>query len=250
MAADINRVVLVGASPATPIAPHGRGDAVATIRLAFSSRAREGDGWADRSNYIDITLFGSRAELAGRHLAKGRRVGVDGRLNWSEWETADGGRRQGVEVVAGDIFFLDAPREAGDAVAAVMSRAAPPVALRPAAPSPSSGEGPRPRLNRRQSMAGLDRHGEHGRQHAVSCSRWCSRRTAASASAVGGEDVGLTLDNSPADPMRRCRPHPAGTRRRTVTVCRSSARSRLAMVKRPAVGRLGPHGSTPAAGRL
>lgn len=119
MAADINRVVLVGRLTRDPELRHtAAGDAVATIRLAFSSRAREGDGWADRSNYIDITLFGSRAELAGRHLAKGRRVGVDGRLNWSEWETADGGRRQGVEVVAGDIFFLDAPREAGDAVAA------------------------------------------------------------------------------------------------------------------------------------
>lgn len=113
MAADINRVVLVGRLTRDPELRHtAAGDPVATLRLAFSSRTREGDGrWADRSNYIDITLFGARAELAERHLSKGRRVGIDGRLSWSEWEASDGGRRQGIEVVAGDIFFLDPPRD-------------------------------------------------------------------------------------------------------------------------------------------
>lgn len=111
MAADINRVVLVGRLTRDPdMRRTAAGDPVATLRLAFSSRTRESDGqWADRSNYIDITLFGARAELAERHLAKGRRVGIDGRLSWSEWEAADGARRQGIEVVAGDIFFLDPP---------------------------------------------------------------------------------------------------------------------------------------------
>lgn len=113
MPADINRVVLVGRLTRDPELRHtAAGDPVATLRLAFSSRAREAGGeWGDRSNYIDITLFGARAELAGRHLAKGRRVGIDGRLSWSEWEGAGGARRQGIEVVAGDLFFLDPPRE-------------------------------------------------------------------------------------------------------------------------------------------
>lgn len=112
MPADINRVILVGRLTRDPEMRRTASDeAVASLRLAFTSRAREPSGdWGDRSNYIDITLFGARAELAGRHLHKGRRVGIDGRLSWSEWEAADGGRRQGVEVVAGDVFFLDAPR--------------------------------------------------------------------------------------------------------------------------------------------
>ena len=112
MSADINRVVLVGRLTRDPdVRRTAAGDPVATLRLAFTTRARDGDEWADRSNYIDITLFGVRAELAERHLEKGRRVGIDGRLSWSEWEAADGSRRQGIEVVAGDLFFLDAPRE-------------------------------------------------------------------------------------------------------------------------------------------
>lgn len=114
MAADINRVVLVGRLTRDPdIRRTAAGDAVATLRLAFTNRARDHDGtWSDRANYVDVTLFGARAELAERHLGKGRRVGVDGRLAWSEWEAADGARRQGIEVVGAEVFFLDSPASA------------------------------------------------------------------------------------------------------------------------------------------
>lgn len=120
MSADLNRVTLVGRLTRAPeLRRTPAGEAVATLRLAFSTRARDDRGdWGDRSNYIDITLFGVRAELAERHLDKGRRVGIDGRLSWSEWEAADGGRRQAIEVVANDVFFLDAPPAAVAAGAA------------------------------------------------------------------------------------------------------------------------------------
>ena len=35
-----------------------------------------------------------------KYLAKGRPVGVDGRLEWREWEAQDGSKRQAVEVIA------------------------------------------------------------------------------------------------------------------------------------------------------
>ncbi|HEX2503147.1 MAG TPA: single-stranded DNA-binding protein, partial [Miltoncostaeaceae bacterium] len=78
------------------------------IRLAVSSRARdESGGWGDRSNYFDVTVFGRQAETASTYLAKGRRIGVDGRLSWREWQAQDGSKRQSVEVIANDVFFLD-----------------------------------------------------------------------------------------------------------------------------------------------
>jgi len=78
-----------------------------------SSRARDENGnWGDKSNYFDVTVFGRQAETSSTYLTKGRRIGVDGRLSWREWTAQDGSKRQSVEVIANDVFFLDS-REGG-----------------------------------------------------------------------------------------------------------------------------------------
>jgi len=113
--ADLNRVTLVGRLTRDPELRHtGGGQAVCSIRLAVTSRGRDETGnWADKPNYFDVTVFGRQAETASTYLARGRRIGVDGRLSWREWEAQDGGKRQSIEVVANDIFFLDSRGEDG-----------------------------------------------------------------------------------------------------------------------------------------
>src|SRR5262245_1129626 len=116
MPADLNRVTLVGRLTRDPELRHTQGgDPVCSIRLAVSSRARdESGGWGDRSNYFDVTVFGRQAETASTYLAKGRRIGVDGRLSWREWQAQDGSKRQSVEVIANDVFFLDSRGDGGE----------------------------------------------------------------------------------------------------------------------------------------
>ncbi len=115
MPADLNRVTLVGRLTRDPELRHTQGgDPVCSIRLAVSSRSRDESGnWGDRSNYFDVTVFGRQAETASTYLAKGRRIGVDGRLSWREWQAQDGTKRQNVEVIANDVFFLDSRGEGG-----------------------------------------------------------------------------------------------------------------------------------------
>ena len=116
MPADLNRVTLVGRLTRDPELRHTQGgDPVCSIRLAVSSRARamRAGNWGDRSNYFDVTVFGRQAETASTYLAKGRRIGVDGRLSWREWQAQDGSKRQSVEVIANDVFFLDSRGEGG-----------------------------------------------------------------------------------------------------------------------------------------
>ena len=127
MPADLNRVTLVGRLTRDPeLRQLPSGDGICSIRLAVSSRARAEDGsWGDKSNYFDVTVFGRQAETAVQYLSKGRRIGVDGRLSWREWQAQDGTRRQSVEVIANDLFFLDSRRE-GDAGGGI---AAEPVAV-------------------------------------------------------------------------------------------------------------------------
>jgi single-strand DNA-binding protein len=115
VAADLNRVTLVGRLTRDPELRHtAGGDAVCSMRLAVSSRSRDENGqWGDKSNYFDVVVFGRQAETASNYLAKGRRIGVDGRLSWREWTAQDGGKRQSVEVVANDVFFLDSRGDGG-----------------------------------------------------------------------------------------------------------------------------------------
>lgn len=108
MAADLNRVTLIGRLTRDPeLRQTAGGTSICSMRLACTSRTKRGETWEDQPNYFDIVVFGRAAETAETYLSKGRRIGVDGRLSWREWETKDGAKRQAVEIIAQDVFFLD-----------------------------------------------------------------------------------------------------------------------------------------------
>jgi len=83
--------------------------AVCSLRLAVNTRRKDSatGQWGEKPNYFDITVWGQQGENCAQYLAKGRRVGVQGRLEWREWEAQDGSKRQAVEVVADAVQFLD-----------------------------------------------------------------------------------------------------------------------------------------------
>jgi single-strand DNA-binding protein len=109
MAGDINRVTLVGRLTRDPELRHlPSGTPVLQLGLAVNGRQKDEAGnWTDKPNFFDVKVFGNQAEMLANHLAKGRRVGIDGRLDWSSWEAQDGGKRSKVEVIANTVQFLD-----------------------------------------------------------------------------------------------------------------------------------------------
>jgi single-strand DNA-binding protein len=109
MAANINRVVLVGNLTRDPELRHtGGGTPVCSLRIAVNTRRKDASTgeWTDKPNYFDISVFGNQAESCNQYLSKGRPVAIDGRLEWREWEAQDGTKRQAVEVVADSVQFL------------------------------------------------------------------------------------------------------------------------------------------------
>ncbi len=104
----INRVVMVGRltrDVELRSLPSGR--SVASLRIACNSSRKDGDQTTEHPNYFDVTVYGSSAESVARYTGKGSRVGIDGRLEWREWETAEQQRRQAVSIVADVVQFLD-----------------------------------------------------------------------------------------------------------------------------------------------
>jgi single-strand DNA-binding protein len=106
--AAINRVVLVGNLTRDPELRHTpSGTAVCNLRLAVNTRRKDETGqWVDKPNYFDVTVWGNQGERCAQYLSKGRPVAVDGRLEWREWETPEGNKRQAVDVVADTVQFL------------------------------------------------------------------------------------------------------------------------------------------------
>ena len=72
-------------------------------------------GCGNATGYVDVASFGKPAEAAAKVLTQGWLVAVSGRLEDAEWETADGAKRSGHEVI-GHVEFLAAPKGAGDRV--------------------------------------------------------------------------------------------------------------------------------------
>ena len=115
MAGDINRVTIVGRLTRDPELRHlPSGTSVLQLGVAVNGRQKDDAGnWIDKPNFFDVKVFGNQADTLNTHLAKGRRIGVDGRLDWSSWEAQDGSKRSKVEIVAQSVQFLDSRGEGG-----------------------------------------------------------------------------------------------------------------------------------------
>ena len=115
-ASNINRVIITGNLTADPeLRSLPSGTSVCKLRVACNTRRKDGASgeWVDKPNYFDVTVWGAQGENASRYLTKGRGVAIDGRLEWREWETPEGGKRQAVDIIADNVQFLGGGREDG-----------------------------------------------------------------------------------------------------------------------------------------
>jgi len=112
--ADINVVILVGRLTRDPELRYTPGGtAVTAFGMAVNNRRKVGEEWKDEPCFVDVKVFGRQAESCSEYLAKGRQVGVEGRLSFSRWEK-DGQTRSKLEVTANNVQFLGPGKGAGE----------------------------------------------------------------------------------------------------------------------------------------
>ena len=105
---SINRVNISGNLTREPeLRSTSSGMQVLSFGVAVNDRAKNPhtDEWEDRPNFIDVTMFGSRAEKLSKYLHKGAKVAIEGKLRYSQWEK-DGQRRSKLEVIAEELEFM------------------------------------------------------------------------------------------------------------------------------------------------
>ena len=107
--ASFNKVVLVGNLTRDPEVRYTTGGtAVTEVSLAVNRQ------WTDRSSnerkeettFVEVTLWGRTAEIAGEYLSKGRPCLIEGRLQLDQWEDKATGKKRSKLKVVGDTLQL------------------------------------------------------------------------------------------------------------------------------------------------
>ncbi|MEQ9411924.1 MAG: single-stranded DNA-binding protein [Fuerstiella sp.] len=115
--ASFNKVILVGNLTRDPEVRYTTGGtAVTEVGMAVSRN------WTDRSTnerkeettFVDVTLWGRTAEIAGEYLSKGRPCLIEGRLQLDQWEDRETGQKRSKLKVVGETLQLLGSRGDGD----------------------------------------------------------------------------------------------------------------------------------------
>ena len=109
MANDLNRVMLVGRLTRDPELKSTSSGAVLCKFSIASNRSyntKEG-ALQEEVGFFDCIAWNKAAEIISKYVTKGRRVGIDGSLRWSQWENAEGKKQSKVEVYVENFQFLD-----------------------------------------------------------------------------------------------------------------------------------------------
>jgi single-strand DNA-binding protein len=112
-----NKVILIGnLTRDVELRYTGSGSAVAKFGLAVNRTWKDRNSGEKREEvcYVDINIFGRSAEVANQHLGKGRRVLIEGRLTFEQWQDQNGQKRSKHSISAESFQFLDARGEGGN----------------------------------------------------------------------------------------------------------------------------------------
>lgn len=108
-----NRVLLIGnlgKDPETKYTPKGL--AVTTFSLATSERRGE----EEKTQWHNVVAFGKTAEAAGQYLSKGKRVFVEGKIIYENYNDKTGQRRSATKIYADRLNFLGGGQDRHDTV--------------------------------------------------------------------------------------------------------------------------------------
>ena len=103
---DINSVILVGRTTRdAELRYTENGTGILNFSIAVNESRKNGEQWIEEASFFDVTLFGKMAESLKQYLAKGKQVGISGRLQQQRWEQ-DGQPRSKVVVIANAVQLL------------------------------------------------------------------------------------------------------------------------------------------------
>lgn len=99
----MNLVILNGRLGQNPDLKYtNSGKAVCRFSLATSEKW----GGEEKTSWHKVVCWGKTAELANEYLTKGSRIGLQGRIEYSDWETESGEKRYKTEIIVDRLEFM------------------------------------------------------------------------------------------------------------------------------------------------
>lgn len=113
--ANLNRVLLMGRLTRDPEMRYTpSGSAVVEFGLAVNRTYKDQSGERkEQTCFVDVQAWARQAEVMNEYLSKGRQVFIEGRLDFSSWETPNGEKRSKLRVVCENFQFIGGRDDAG-----------------------------------------------------------------------------------------------------------------------------------------
>lgn len=107
----MNKVILMGRLTKDPEIRGGEKSSVARFPIAVERQFKK-DG--DTADFFDITAFGKQAEFAGKHLTKGVKILLSGRIENNNYTGKDGKKVYSNQIIAESIEFTESKKAAAE----------------------------------------------------------------------------------------------------------------------------------------
>lgn len=113
--ASYNRVIIVGNLTREPEVKYiPSGTAVCELGLAVNRTWKKDGERKEETTFVDVTLWGRTAEVAGEYLSKGRQVLIEGRLQLDSWNDKETGKKRSkLKVVGEQMTMLGSKNDSG-----------------------------------------------------------------------------------------------------------------------------------------
>jgi single-strand DNA-binding protein len=114
MASDLNKVILVGRLTRDPELKYTQGGtSVCSFSIANNRTYVTAGEKKEQVSFFNCVAWAKTGEVIAEYCKKGKRIGIEGRLQQRSWDDQEGKKRQTVEIVVDNFQFLDPPQSAG-----------------------------------------------------------------------------------------------------------------------------------------
>lgn len=104
---SLNKAMLIGRLGHDPeLRNTGGNNPVLNMRVATTTRRKDGEEWVDHTEWHSVTVWGRTAENVVKYCKKGKELYIEGRIQTRKYEDKSGVERYSTEIVAEQVRFL------------------------------------------------------------------------------------------------------------------------------------------------